>query len=61
MKNIFIGIALLYSCSLLAQDIVQKDKTGKPLPVCAQGQVSTKEKPCRKITTSQRVGTGIRS
>ena len=39
---------------------VKKDKDGKPLPVCAIDQTSTKEKPCRLMTNSQRVGAASR-
>ena len=41
--------------------IVQKDKNGKPLPICVGNQVSTNEKPCRIMTNSQRAGAGSRS
>ena len=53
---------LLASGTSWAQDtpkqpnVVEKGKDGKPLPVCAPGQESTKEKPCRQMTISQRQG-----
>jgi hypothetical protein len=64
MRAIFI---LLFSSVCFAQQtripenpldkyIVQKDKSGKPLPVCEKDQKSTEEKPCRQSTISQRNG-----
>lgn len=63
---IIICLSILFSPYGYAQTdadkyVVQKDKNGKPLPICVGNQVSTNEKPCRIMTNSQRAGAGSRS
>ena len=57
MRKLFL-LLFLISAGSFAQNAptVEKDKNGKPLPVCAKDQIPTKEKPCRFMTVSQQAG-----
>ena len=62
LKKVLSFLLFVVSIGCFAQNAptVEKDKNGKPLPVCAKDQIPTKEKPCRFMTVSQRVGAASR-
>ena len=39
----------------ISNTTIDKDKSGRPLPVCSKNQQTNKEKPCRKLTIWQNV------
>lgn len=54
MKFLLCMIIVLHQ-NHISNTTIDKDKSGRPLPVCSKNQQTNKEKPCRKLTIWQNV------